>query len=131
MKYLTQQEVAVLLRCSVHTIARLRREAGLPWLPGRPVLIPEEEFQRWLNHRTIRGPASAATARSGSGPTNRATTKSGGPTPRVPSPNARAAEQRSSRRLRLISTTSRPAPRPKSRRERRATPPPGRKFTHP
>src|SRR4051812_14463825 len=117
MKYLTQQEVAVLLRCSVHTIARLRREAGLPWLPGRPVLIPEEEFQRWLQRRTIRGPVSGPTASSGSTSTTRAIGRSDGPLlTRGRSPNVTALESGNLRRRRLILRSSAPTAAPKPRR---------------
>lgn len=52
-KYLTQEEAALVLRCSIHTIARLRQKAGMPWIAGRPILIPEEEFFGWLRQRTV------------------------------------------------------------------------------
>jgi preprotein translocase YajC subunit len=106
-----QQEIAAVLRCSVHKIARLRRDEGLPWLPGRPVLIPEEEFYRWLSHRTIR--ASGRFAKSGStAPIRGDITRSAGPT-LIEAPAGRAQRQKSSRRLRIISNNSAPTPKPR------------------
>src|SRR3954471_10703488 len=122
MNYLTQQEVAVLLRCSVHTIARLRREAGLPWLPGRPVLIPEEEFQRWLNNRTIRAPtlarglASGTTAISGSTSTGAGTGRSNGTTRSAAPKSTASTGSGTLRRRRLILRPSAPTAAPKPRR---------------
>jgi len=54
MRLLTQHQAAEVMRCSVHKIARLRRDHGLPWIKGRPVLIPETEFLTWLESQTIR-----------------------------------------------------------------------------
>jgi excisionase family DNA binding protein len=59
MKLLTQREAATVLRCSVHKIARLRREGALPWLPGRPVKILEKDLERWLSQETQRSQARA------------------------------------------------------------------------
>jgi hypothetical protein len=48
-RLLTQSEAAKRLRRSVATIARLRRAGAIDWLPGRPVMIPEESLNLWLS----------------------------------------------------------------------------------
>jgi excisionase family DNA binding protein len=45
---LTEAEVAALLRCSQQTVARLRYAGKLAYIPGRPVKIRQEDFDRWL-----------------------------------------------------------------------------------
>lgn len=60
MRLLTQAEVAERLRVSVRTVARLRADGELPYLPGRPVRIAESDLgdylerrKRWLRTRPI------------------------------------------------------------------------------
>lgn len=53
IKFLTQDEVAKLLRRSVKSVARLRDAGELAWLPGSPILIPETEVQAYLDRQMI------------------------------------------------------------------------------
>lgn len=52
-RFLTQQEVADVLRRSVHSVARLRRAGELAWLPGSPVLIPAAELDAYLERKMV------------------------------------------------------------------------------
>ena len=60
--FLTEREVALLLRRSQSTIARWRREGRLPYIPGRPVLIDSTDIQTLKNtrqwHDQTKAPAS-------------------------------------------------------------------------
>ncbi len=51
-KFLTEPEVAEVLRCSTSKIKRLRLSGRLAYLPGRPVLIAEEALQAWIASAT-------------------------------------------------------------------------------
>ena len=65
VRFLTQEEVAKLLRKSVKTVARLRQSGELAWLPGSPVLIAETEVSAYLERRLVRRepvPATPLTA---------------------------------------------------------------------
>jgi excisionase family DNA binding protein len=48
MPLLTQDEVAVILRCSPQTVRRLRIAGKLPYLPGRPIKVRSEDLDRWI-----------------------------------------------------------------------------------
>lgn len=52
-RFLTQQEVADVLRRSVAAVARLRRKGELAWLPGSPILIPAEELDAYLDRKMV------------------------------------------------------------------------------
>lgn len=52
-RFLTQEEVAKLLRRSVQSVARLRRTGELAYLPGSPVLIPEAEVMAYLERKMV------------------------------------------------------------------------------
>lgn len=45
---LTEKEVAERLRCAVSKVRRLRRTGKLAFLPGRPVLIREEDLRSYI-----------------------------------------------------------------------------------
>lgn len=45
---MTQAEAAAVMCCSVRTVARLRREGKLRWIPGRPVRIREADLAACL-----------------------------------------------------------------------------------
>lgn len=49
MKFLTEPEVAELLRCSTTKIKRLRLKGVLAYYPGRPVLIAEADLLAYLD----------------------------------------------------------------------------------
>lgn len=53
-RFLTQEEVAGLLRKSVQAVARLRKSGELAWLPGSPILIEESEVSAYLERRIVR-----------------------------------------------------------------------------
>ncbi len=57
MRYLTQPEVADILRCSTSKITRLRLSGQLSYIPGRPVLISESDLNDYLQERTRRAEA--------------------------------------------------------------------------
>ncbi|MEO1911763.1 MAG: helix-turn-helix domain-containing protein [Paracoccus sp. (in: a-proteobacteria)] len=48
MKFLTEPEVAEILRCSTSKIKRLRLGGKLAYIPGRPVLISETDLNGYL-----------------------------------------------------------------------------------
>lgn len=48
MKFRTEPEVADILRCSTSKVKRLRLSGALPYIPGRPVLIAEEDLAEYL-----------------------------------------------------------------------------------
>lgn len=48
MKFLTEPEVAQILRCSTSKIKRLRLGGKLAYIPGRPVLISEADLDEYL-----------------------------------------------------------------------------------
>ena len=52
-RFLTQDEVAKILRRSVQSVARLRRIGELAYLPGSPVLIPEAEVTAYLERKMV------------------------------------------------------------------------------
>lgn len=52
-RFLTQDEVAKILRRSVQSVARLRRMGELAYLPGSPVLIPEAEVTAYLERKMV------------------------------------------------------------------------------
>ncbi|MGA0594099.1 helix-turn-helix domain-containing protein [Enterovirga sp. CN4-39] len=67
-RLLLQKEVAERLGCSETTVARLRFEGKLAYIPGRPVLINEADLQAYLDanaeaKRLKREQAEAETAR--------------------------------------------------------------------
>lgn len=47
-KMLTEIEVSEVLRCSVSKVKRLRLSGRLAYLPGRPVLVREEDLNAYL-----------------------------------------------------------------------------------
>lgn len=57
-KMLTEIEVAEALRCSASKVKRLRLSGRLAYLPGRPVLVREEDLAAYLE--SARRPARAA-----------------------------------------------------------------------
>lgn len=57
---LTQVEVANRLNKSVKTVARLRSLGLLAYIPGRPVLIPDYELERYIRSETRRKEAQRA-----------------------------------------------------------------------
>ena len=61
VRFLTQEEVATLLRKSVKTVARLRQSGELAWLPGSPILVAETEVSAYLERRIVRQEQAAAT----------------------------------------------------------------------
>jgi excisionase family DNA binding protein len=54
-KMLTEMEVAEALRCSASKVKRLRLSGRLAYLPGRPVLVREEDLAAYLE--SVRRPA--------------------------------------------------------------------------
>lgn len=48
MELLTEEEVAVLLRCSSAKIKRLRLSGAIAYLPGRPPLILRDDLNAYL-----------------------------------------------------------------------------------
>ncbi|MCW2317217.1 excisionase family DNA binding protein [Rhodoblastus acidophilus] len=46
---LTEPEVAERLRCSTSKVKRLRRQRRLAYIPGRPVLIDEDDLLAYLD----------------------------------------------------------------------------------
>lgn len=52
-RFLTQEEVAKILRRSVQSVARLRRMGELAYLPGSPALIPEAEVTAYLERKMV------------------------------------------------------------------------------
>jgi hypothetical protein len=65
---LTEPEVAERLRCSTSKIKRLRLSGQLPYLPGRPLLIAEEDLEAFISAR--KRSATAATPPEGQGEAN-------------------------------------------------------------
>ena len=65
MKLLTEPEVAEMLRCSTSKIKRLRLSGALAYIPGRPVLIAEQDLAEYLDrlkqNAKPAAPASPAT----------------------------------------------------------------------
>ncbi len=53
-RLLLQREAAAKLHCSVGTIARLRREGILAYIPGRPVRISAEDVQKFKDEQIRR-----------------------------------------------------------------------------
>lgn len=45
---MTEHEVAAYLRCSCKTVQRLRQAGRLAYLPGRPVLIDQNDFLEYV-----------------------------------------------------------------------------------
>jgi excisionase family DNA binding protein len=62
---LTQQEAAAVLRKSVQTVYRLRREGELQFLPGRPVTIAAADLQAYIDRRQICRDQTAAPSSKG------------------------------------------------------------------
>ncbi|MBY2913976.1 helix-turn-helix domain-containing protein [Rhizobium leguminosarum] len=58
-RFLTELEVADILRCSTSKVKRLRLAGRLPYLPGRPVLIAETDLDAFVAAAT-RATASRA-----------------------------------------------------------------------
>ena len=77
MKLLTQEECAGVLRKTVNTIYRLRMAGEIASMPGRPVLIAEDELNRYIERKTA---CHARTKAQGSKPTASASMKSTGQT---------------------------------------------------
>ena len=50
MRLLTEIEVAETLRCSTSKVKRLRLAGKLAYLPGRPVLIREDDLNAYLEN---------------------------------------------------------------------------------
>lgn len=50
---LLQSEVAEILRVSDRTVARLRAEGKLPFLPGRPVRIRQTDLMKYIDGETL------------------------------------------------------------------------------
>lgn len=48
-KLLTEKEVAAVLRCSCEKIRRLRYAGKLAYVPGRPVLIAEDDLNSFID----------------------------------------------------------------------------------
>ncbi|QPC90012.1 helix-turn-helix domain-containing protein [Mesorhizobium sp. INR15] len=51
---LTQNEVAERLRCSVAKVKRLRMTGLLAYLPGRPVMIEEADFEKYKENLKVK-----------------------------------------------------------------------------
>ncbi|WP_393986765.1 helix-turn-helix domain-containing protein [Xanthobacter flavus] len=48
MELLTEEEVAVLLRCSCAKVKRLRLSGAMAYLPGRPPLILRDDLNAYI-----------------------------------------------------------------------------------
>lgn len=48
-RLLTEPEVAEILRCSCQKVKRLRLSGDLPYIPGRPNLILEEDLADYIS----------------------------------------------------------------------------------
>lgn len=60
MKILTEPEVAEMLRCSPQAVKRLRLSGKLPYIPGRPVRIDEQDVLAYLEAAKVKAAAKAA-----------------------------------------------------------------------
>ena len=61
MVMMTEREVAAYLRCSCKTVQRLRQAGRLAYLPGRPLLIDQDDFLEFIkgemqSHRAMGPP---------------------------------------------------------------------------
>lgn len=52
-RYLLEEEVAEILRCSRGKIKQLRLSGRLPYVPGRPVLIDREDLRLFIDNAKI------------------------------------------------------------------------------
>lgn len=50
---LTEGEVATILRKGTRTVTRLRRSGQLPYLPGKPILIPRQAVTDYLKANLV------------------------------------------------------------------------------
>ena len=48
MNLLLESEVAQMLRCSTSKVKRLRLSGKLPFIPGRPVLIKQDDVDEYI-----------------------------------------------------------------------------------
>nr|CAI0340800.1 hypothetical protein SHINE37_44668 [Rhizobiaceae bacterium] len=66
MKLLTEEEAAVILRCSRSKIKRLRMGGELPYVRGRPVLIEMSDLEAyvWQNRKSKNTQTAATTSTS-------------------------------------------------------------------
>lgn len=64
MKLLTESEAADLLRCSREKIKRLRLSGQIRYIPGRPILIDEEDLKAFIETQKV------GSAAQGSRPSN-------------------------------------------------------------
>ena len=71
MAFLTEPETAERLRCSTSKIKRLRLSGALPYVPGRPVLIDENDLNAYLECLKCRPQNSPKTATDTSTPSGR------------------------------------------------------------
>lgn len=53
MKLLTESEVAELLRCSREKIKRLRLSGQIRYIPGKPILIDEEDLKAFIEAQKV------------------------------------------------------------------------------
>lgn len=51
-RFLTEPEVAEILRCSRQKVQRLRLSGQLAYLPGRPVLIAQTDLDAFIAEKT-------------------------------------------------------------------------------
>ncbi len=65
---LTQAETAERLQCSVATVKRLRKAGKLSYLPGKPVLIDEQDVFRFLAEKAAKKEERAAKRRAAAAP---------------------------------------------------------------
>ena len=61
MNLLNESEVAKILRCSREKIKRLRLSGRISYIPGRPVLIDEEDLKTFVETLKTRNTVSAET----------------------------------------------------------------------
>ena len=52
--YLTELEVADVLRCSTSKVKRLRLSGALPFVKGRPVLVSQTDLNAYIEAKTVR-----------------------------------------------------------------------------
>ncbi len=52
-RYLLEEEVASILRCSRGKVKQLRLSGRLPYVPGRPVLIDREDLRLFIDNAKI------------------------------------------------------------------------------
>jgi excisionase family DNA binding protein len=106
MQLITQAEAATQLRVSLSTLRRLRKAGELRFIPGRPVRVPVDDVNAFIE-RNLSCPDLRDTTRYLNGPTPRASGKSPGLNPAQAGSKEAAIIQRARRSARLLSFTGR------------------------